>query len=39
MRRPPLSSNSYISLRTTSVDSPTRLNTSASSNIGPMINP
>ena len=34
MRRPPLSSKSYISLRTTSVDSPTRWNTSRCSKIG-----
>ena len=35
-RRPPLSSKSYISLRTTSVDSPTRWNTSRCSKIGVM---
>ena len=35
--RPPLSSKSYISLRTTSVPSPTRWNTSMSSNIGDWI--
>src|SRR5579864_8359180 len=34
MRRPPLSSKSYISLRTMSVDSPTRWKTPMSSNIG-----
>ena len=37
--RPPLSSNSYISLLTTSVCSPTRRNTSTCSNIGLTISP
>ena len=39
MRRPPLSSKSYISLVTTSVAAPMRWNTPRSSNIGVWIIP